>query len=104
MRCHRCSRANRPDATFCDACGSQLHGVLGYRQMTSAQMEAEQERLWFASQAKQRHTLDPLAYSVFVGRRAELEVLQTALEGACAGSGRLVMLAGEPGMRSRSSV
>jgi ATP/maltotriose-dependent transcriptional regulator MalT len=35
---------------------------------------------------------------VFVGRRHEVEGLRTALDAACAGSGRLVLLAGEPGI------
>jgi eukaryotic-like serine/threonine-protein kinase len=35
---------------------------------------------------------------VFVGRRAELGELVTALDGAIAGRGRLVLLAGEPGI------
>jgi len=34
----------------------------------------------------------------FVGRQHELEVLQAAFEQACAGHGRIVMLAGEPGI------
>ena len=34
----------------------------------------------------------------FVGRDRELEILRAALDAACAGSGRLVMLAGEPGI------
>jgi class 3 adenylate cyclase/DNA-binding CsgD family transcriptional regulator len=34
----------------------------------------------------------------FVGRQRELEVLQGAFEQACAGHGRIVMLAGEPGI------
>jgi class 3 adenylate cyclase/DNA-binding CsgD family transcriptional regulator len=35
---------------------------------------------------------------MFVGRRHELEVLRSAFEQACAGHGRIVMLAGEPGI------
>ena len=34
----------------------------------------------------------------FVGRRHEVEELRTALNAACAGGGRLVLLAGEPGI------
>jgi predicted ATPase len=34
----------------------------------------------------------------FVGRRYELEALCTALDATCAGAGRLVLLAGEPGI------
>jgi DNA-binding CsgD family transcriptional regulator len=39
-----------------------------------------------------------LAEDVFVGRQAELGVLQAALEDALAGRGRLVLLVGEPGI------
>src|SRR5204863_1711903 len=34
----------------------------------------------------------------FVGRERELEILRGAFEQACAGHGRIVMLAGEPGI------
>ena len=36
--------------------------------------------------------------SIFVGRQREVESLTTALDDAMAGRGRLVMLAGEPGI------
>ncbi len=39
-----------------------------------------------------------LAGSGFVGRQREMERLRAALEEALAGRGRLVMLAGEPGI------
>ena len=68
MRCASCGRSNRPDATFCDACGARL---VGMRQPAS------------------------LADRVFVGRQAELGVLQAALEDVLAGRGRLIMLVGE---------
>ena len=71
MRCARCGRSNRPDATFCDACGARFVGI---------------------------PLLDSLADGVFVGRQAEMGVLQAALEDALAGRGRLVLLAGEPGI------
>src|SRR5579871_2178794 len=35
---------------------------------------------------------------IFVGRRRELEALCAALDAACSGQGRLVLLAGEPGI------
>jgi DNA-binding CsgD family transcriptional regulator/tetratricopeptide (TPR) repeat protein len=38
------------------------------------------------------------AAEVFVGRRHEIEALCTALDAVCAGAGRLVLLAGEPGI------
>jgi predicted ATPase len=71
MRCARCGRSNRLDATFCDACGARFIGL---------------------------PLLDSLADRVFVGRQAEMGVLQAALEDALAGRGRLVLLAGEPGI------
>ena len=71
MRCTRCGRSNRPDATFCDACGAKFVGT---------------------------RIPDSLADRVFVGRQAEMGVLQAALEDALAGRGRLVMLVGEPGI------
>src|SRR5262247_424552 len=71
MRCARCGRSNRPDATFCDACGARFVGL---------------------------RLPDSLADRVFVGRQAEMGVLQAALEDTLAGRGRLVMLVGEPGI------
>ena len=35
---------------------------------------------------------------IFVGRRRELDALSTALNAACDGHGRLVLVAGEPGI------
>ena len=40
----------------------------------------------------------PIPADKFVGRQRELESLQGAFEQACAGHGRIVMLAGEPGI------
>src|ERR1700730_11712398 len=40
----------------------------------------------------------PASTDTFVGRQRELEVLKGAFEQACAGYGRIVMLAGEPGI------
>lgn len=40
----------------------------------------------------------------FVGRKREMAALQTALEAACAGSGRLFLLAGEPGIGKTRTV
>src|SRR5262245_7246919 len=71
MRCARCGRSNRPDAIFCDACGARFVGL---------------------------RLPDSLADRVFVGRQAEMGVLQAALEDTLAGRGRLVMLVGEPGI------
>ena len=36
--------------------------------------------------------------NIFVGRQQEMAVLETALNDAISGQGRLVMLAGEPGI------
>jgi predicted ATPase len=47
---------------------------------------------------------DSLADRVFVGREAEMGVLQAALEDALAGRGRLVMLVGEPGIGKTRTV
>jgi class 3 adenylate cyclase len=43
-------------------------------------------------------TFIPAPTDRFVGRQRELEVLRDAFEQACAGHGRIVMLAGEPGI------
>ena len=45
-----------------------------------------------------RATAIPLISSVFVGRLQEVAVLEAALHDALAGRGRIVMLAGEPGI------
>jgi tetratricopeptide (TPR) repeat protein len=42
--------------------------------------------------------VDPLTRGAFVGREAELDALRDAVARACAGSGRLVLLSGEPGI------
>lgn len=39
-----------------------------------------------------------LSYRVFVGRQREMAELRAALDDALSGDGRLVMLAGEPGI------
>ena len=44
------------------------------------------------------HSLDTLAGGVFVGRQREMGDLKAALEDALSGRGRLVTLAGEPGI------
>src|SRR5215467_5874361 len=71
MRCARCGRSNRPDAMYCDACGTRFVGP---------------------------HLPDSLADGMFIGRQAEMGALQAALEDALAGRGRLVLLVGEPGI------
>ena len=49
-------------------------------------------------QADTSRAADGTGRDVFVGRRHEMDVLKAALEDSLAGNGRLVMLAGEPGI------
>src|SRR5262249_32199572 len=51
-----------------------------------------------ASIAAARDILMPSGAEIFVGRRRELEALSAAFEAACGGEGRLVLLAGGPGI------
>jgi predicted ATP-dependent serine protease len=88
MHCLCCGRVNRSDATFCDVCGTRLTASGGAPQAAVASADAQ----------AQVRTPERLADGVFVGRQAELGVLQAALEDALAGRGRLVMLVGEPGI------
>jgi len=74
MLCPSCGRENRSDAGFCDACGEAL------------------------SQPDRVPAIAGLGCDVFVGRQREIAELNTALEDALSGNGRLVMLAGEPGI------
>jgi class 3 adenylate cyclase len=50
------------------------------------------------SQSHRAETFAAAPADLFVGRQRELEVLHGAFEQACAGHGRIVMLAGEPGI------
>jgi len=50
------------------------------------------------SEGVPRGTFAPAPADMFVGRQRELEVLRGAFEQACAGHGRIVTLAGEPGI------
>ena len=50
------------------------------------------------SESHRAETFAAAPADLFVGRQRELEVLHGAFEQACAGHGRIVMLAGEPGI------
>ncbi len=78
MNCSSCSRENPDDARFCNECGASL----------TTQEEPDATPLSTAF----LHSED------FVGRRQELAELKVALDEAMSGQGRLVMLAGEPGI------
>ncbi len=78
MRCTECGRDNREDARFCDSCTAELAAS-------------------DASTAVDTAT-DISLSSDFVGRGREMAELISALDGALAGQGRLVMLVGEPGI------
>jgi class 3 adenylate cyclase len=55
-------------------------------------------RSTIAAPTEQANPLDRLAGGVFVGRESEIEELRRAVDDARAGQGRLVLLAGEPGI------
>ena len=77
MICPACGQENRESARFCDGCGIILD----------------------AAEAGTPTLLDDFLPSTdFVGRRQELAELKVALDDAISGQGRLVMLAGEPGI------
>ena len=74
--CHRCGRASRPDARFCDGCGCPL------------QSSAEP-----ADGAGQRpHD------AAFIGRERELRAIGRLLARALSGTSATVAIAGEPGI------
>ena len=81
MNCPSCGQISRESANFCDSCGARL--LVDSRESTSSQTQLETS-------------------SGFVGRQRELRELQEALDGVLAGQGRLVMLAGEPGIGKQS--
>ncbi len=79
MICPACGQENRESARFCDGCAASLTTSSARQVATPA--------------------FDGFAPSEgFVGRRQELAELKLALEDAMSGQGRLVMLAGEPGI------
>ncbi len=77
MNCPSCGQENRAGARFCDGCGADL-----------ATCPEESPVL----------SDDFVPSTGFVGRRRELNELRAALQDALASRGRLVMLAGEPGI------
>src|SRR5262245_42962211 len=78
MACPKCGRENREGAAFCDGCGASLAAPTAH---------AAQESIRPAATGP-----------VFVGREADLALLRTCLERAAGGEGRVVALAGEPGI------
>ena len=78
LLCARCGRENRPGAAYCDACGNAL-----------------------AASASSERVLVPAAIgsgTLFIGRARELSTLDEALDQSLEGRGRMVMLAGDPGI------
>ena len=81
MICLSCGRINSSDAQYCNSCGSNLD---------APSAPPEQSPI--------------LTSGSFVGRQREMGELTAALEDALSGRGRLVMLAGEPGIgKSRAA-
>ena len=78
MECPSCQQINPPDAVVCTACGCPL--------LSASRVPTEPAPVL------------RLVDHIFVGRKWEMEVLQAALENALAGRGRVVLLAGEPGI------
>ncbi len=78
MRCTDCGDDNRESARFCDSCATEL---------------APPDR-----RAPSDTATDINLSPDFVGRRREMAELTAALDDALAGRGRMVMLAGEPGI------
>ncbi len=79
MICPACGQENRESARFCDGCAASL--------TTSPADQAAAPALGGFAPSEG-----------FVGRRQELAELKVALDDAMSGQGRLVMLAGEPGI------
>ena len=78
MRCANCGHGNRKGARFCDSCGAELVASDASTAVDTAK--------------------DIGLTPDFVGRPLEMDELVGALEDARRGRGRLVMLAGEPGI------
>jgi DNA-binding CsgD family transcriptional regulator len=77
LPCARCGRENRPDAAYCDACGSALSGSATERAPAPAAIGSG---------------------TLFVGRARELRALRDTLDQTLRGRGRVAMLAGDPGI------
>src|SRR6266545_6490621 len=78
MQCLACGTQNLTDAAVCSGCGRLLSAERMAQRVASA--------------------LDRLAGGIFVGRQQEMAALQVAVEAVLAGQGRIVLLAGEPGI------
>src|SRR4029453_12476210 len=98
MHCPLCGRDNRPDAAFCDACGTRVSERQEDSRAPVGQRAPTEGRGAFLSRRELARASSALAESAFVGRQAELATLQAALEDVLAGRGRLVMLVGQPGI------
>ncbi len=83
MLCPSCGRDNPSDAQFCNECGAKQDTPLDTT-LAETPIPSEDSGI--------------LTSSSFVGRQRELAELQAALDDALSGRGRLVMLAGEPGI------
>ncbi len=77
--CPTCGRDNPSDAQFCNGCGATLDTAVA-----ETPTPADESGV--------------LTSSSFVGRQREMGELISALDDAISGHGRLVMLAGEPGI------
>jgi len=98
MYCRRCGRANRADAAFCDACGTRLGESADRALVPPVHSDTAAHS---TPPSPQDHLAAPrhhLPEAVFVGRQREMASLHAALAEALSGRGRLVMLAGEPGI------
>ena len=79
MLCPSCGRDNPSDAQFCNECGANF-----VTPVAETPTPPEETAI--------------LTSGTFVGRLREMGELRAALEDAISGHGRLVMLAGEPGI------
>ncbi|MFB3118923.1 MAG: AAA family ATPase, partial [Stenotrophomonas maltophilia] len=79
MLCPSCGRDNPSEAQFCNECGANLDTPVAITPTTSEDSSN-------------------LTSGTFVGRQQEMADLKAALEDTMAGRGRLLMLAGEPGI------
>jgi DNA-binding CsgD family transcriptional regulator len=78
VACASCGRANREAAVFCDGCGARLAA-------TTPDLAQSPQQAFGPGE-------------VFVGRDRELAALGAAIEQTLAGNGRILALAGEPGI------
>ena len=98
MHCPRCTRASRPDAVFCDTCGAKLDHTDIEASIPLVDVDSGEHAAAVLSPPTESPTAGHRVDETFVGRQAEMSTLQAALEDVLAGRGRLVILAGEPGI------